>query len=192
MRKRSGRTLMEMLVVALLLGVVMGGLSQMAVSLNKINVFSTSMPTVQDDANRIVNLIANDVRSAPLCTTSSGGKVQDSVIDTASSNALTIYTSDAGATRRYSLTSTTFGVSDNGAAAWLTIPNVSSLAIQYCTITDSSYNLATLPADSSWSTSVTGSDRLKIAAIKVSATVTRNGLVGTYSAVVRLRNSPKR
>ncbi len=192
MVKRRAVTLIELLVVALLLGVVMAGIGQSAISLNKANVFNTAMPVVQDDANRIVNAIATDLRAAPLCTATTGC-VTDSAISEATQTAITLYKTAAGVTTRYALSGTKLERFDNGSATpTVTIQDVPNFSIQYVINPDSSYNRLAQPASGDWVNTVTGADRLKISVVRISASVTRNGLAGTYSTTIRLRNSPKR
>ncbi len=191
MNKRSGISLIEALVTCLLLGVVMGGMFQLVVSVNKANTFTVTMPVVQDEATRIVNLIASDLATAPLCTASSGCTT-DSAIHSAAASSVSMYTAASGARRTYTL--------ENGAlkrfigtatTADLTVNDVSAFALKYCSSTD--YNMATIPAVSGWPTSITsGANTKQINAISISLTINQGGLKGEYSTIVRLRNSPKK
>lgn len=190
--KRSGVTLIELLVACVILGFVGAGFMQLSSSVNKANGFSTTMPNVQEDAIRVVNLIAADVRRAPLCSASSGC-VTDAALHTGTANSLTVYTTSAGAQRTFSLNSGSFqAVNGSSSTAATTIPDVNSLSFSYCVNSGLSYNMTSSPDSATWVSSVSGSDLKGLIAVRVTATVSRGGLTGNYSTVVRLRNSPKK
>jgi Tfp pilus assembly protein PilW len=179
--------LIEAMVVGVIISVLMGGLIQLAFSMNKANQVVTGMPSVQDDAVRIVNVIAADVKNAVLCSGGSG--LADSAVHEAGSSKIGVYRAVDG--KRYTFQFTDGKVVrlvDNGTTPDWSVSGVTGFSLKYGT--SSTYNVATLPA--SWATSVTGDTRKQIAAVEITATVMRGGLTGTYTTIVRLRNSPKR
>lgn len=190
MRRQAGVSMIESLVTLLVAGVVMGGLVQVAVSVNKTNTLTVSIPAAQDEAARVVNLLADEVRNAQTCG-ATVGCVKDAAIGMATSKEITFYRDATGASRRYR--------QENGELRRFTgtattpdrvIPNVTNLDLRYFTST--TYNAASHGTPESWGGLITGSSLPQIAAIRIEATVRVGGQNATYSTVVRLRNSPKK
>jgi hypothetical protein len=168
----------------------MGGLVQVAVSVNKTNTLTVNIPAAQDEAARVVNLLADEIRNAQICT-ASVGCVANSAIGMATAKEITFYRDSTGAARRYR--------QENGELRRFTgtsttpdrvIPNVTNLDLKYFLST--SYNAASHGTPESWGGLVTGSTLAQIAAVRIEATVRVGGQNATYSTVVRLRNSPKK
>ena len=190
--KRKGLTLIELMVAIAILGFVAAGFMQMSTSIQRANAFSTAMPTVQEDAIRVVNLIAADVRRAPLCTASSGC-TQDAAVHSGTNSSITVYSNSSGAQRLFSRSGNTFQVVNGTSSPATTILDVTGLEFSYCVNSGLQYNMTSSPDSATWVTSLSGSNDLKgLIAVKITATVSRNGLTGSYSTVVRLRNSPKK
>ncbi len=104
-----------------------------------------------------------------------------------------VYSSANRTRRSYEIKNGNFEVEgDRSNSALDAVADVSTLKFRYFKSADLAYNKTDTPDDASWVSSVTGSDLKSITAVKVTATVTRGGLSGTYTTIVRMRNSPKK
>lgn len=190
MKNRKAFSLIEALVTMLVLGIVMGGLLQLAVSVNRTNTATVSNPVAQDEAVRVVNLLANEIRNSRMCTATTGC-VKDSAVATAAGKEIMIYTSSAGAKRRYLLEDDSLKrFTGDATSPDQVIPNVVNLDLKYTLST--SYNATTLADISGWGSLYTAASLPQIIAARVEATVKVGGRMATYSTIVRLRNSPKK
>ena len=149
---------------------------------------ATGLPSVQEDAVRLVTMVADNLKNAPDCTATSGCNT-NSVFSSVAASSMVIYTAASGTTRTYRLQSGSFQrIQGNAGTPDLTIPNVTSLTLNYFTSSTGAYNVSTGP--NSWSGTIATANLKNIAAVRISVTITRGGLVGKYTTDVRLRNSP--
>lgn len=190
MNKLRGLSLIELLVTVAILAILSSVAFQGFLSLGAAQKTATNLPPVQEDALRLVTLVADDVKDAVLCTATTGCTT-DSAVHSAAANSMAVYMASSGTIRTFKLTGTDFQrLEGSSTTASLTIPNVSSLVFKYYTITGATYNSTSSPT--TWSNSVTGAALKEIAGVRITATITRDGLTSTQTTDVRLRNSPKK
>jgi len=191
--RTRGITLTEVMVVGTIGLAVMAGAVQMFISMNTANKFSMNMPQVQSDATEIVKMIAASLREAPLCDATAGCVgTPNAAILTASSTGITIYKTAAGATIQYSLSGGALRKTENSVTTTL-YPATVTLNMSYLYSSGGLYSMTSDPNTQSWQNqAVNASDRINLIAARITATVTRNGLTGSYSTTIRLRNSPKK
>lgn len=161
------------------------GLFQAMVTFYKEQDYSIKNPKIQEDARQMANLLAGAFRRSTLCTGSDSGCTLDSSVSGFTASAVTIYTRPSS-----TLVQTTYDISSGTFRKTVgnTTTNLytgASLAITYYAA--GSYNASTMTATAPGSLSGPS-----LAAVKIQTTITRNGFTGTYSTMVRLRNSPKR
>ena len=192
-RFKRGITLTEVMVVGSIGLAVTAGAIQMFISMNSANKFTMNMPQVQSDATDIVKMIAASLREAPLCDTTAGCVgTADAAVLTASSTGITIYKTAAGATIQYSLSGGALRKTENSVTTTL-YPATVTLNMSYLYSPGALYSMSQDPNTLSWQNqAVNASDRINLIAARITATVTRNGLTGSYSTTIRLRNSPKK
>jgi Tfp pilus assembly protein PilW len=141
------------------------------------------------DARNPLDMIGDHVRMAAMCDSTQGCVgTNNSVIDAASANALTYYTSAAGAKAQYHLSGTTL-VRTVGVVNTNALVNVTSLALTY--YKSSTYNNANLTTTTT-ANAPTAAELPLLSAIRITASTTTNGRSIHYSTLVRLRNSPKK
>lgn len=182
---KRGATLIELIVGILIVALLSVALLQAFVSLWNEQAFGLRYPSVQEDARQMANILGGAFRRATLCTSSDSGCTLDAAISGASSSGVTIYTRPSSA-----LVLTSYGVTNgvfwkNSSGVTTNLFTGANLAITY--YTSPSYNSsAMVPYFPN------ASQTPSLAAVRIQTTITRYGITGTYSTIVRLRNSPKR
>lgn len=190
MKRVRGMSLIELLVTVAILAILSSIAFQGFLSLGSAQKTATNLPPVQEDALRLVTIIADDVKDAVLCTATSGCTT-DSAVHSAAANSMVVYVAAAGTQRTFKLTGTEFQrLEGSSTTPSLSIPDVTALVFKYYTITGATYNSTSNPT--TWSNSVTGATLKEIAGVRVTATITRGGLTSTQTTDIRLRNSPKK
>lgn len=178
-------TLVEMLVGLGVATVVMAALFPSFLNLWRMQQTSFGMPGVQDDAREAAITVAQALRSATLCTSNDGaGCTLNAAAESASSNGVTVYRRNDDGTLSeivYSTSSGNLTAQSSGPATTL-YPNA-TLALTF-------YGSATYNSSSLSPYTPTNATLTNLAAVGIVATVARNGLTGTYSTLIRLRNSP--
>jgi hypothetical protein len=179
---RRGATLLEVLVVAVLGSVIMGGLLQAVIGLWNSYGFTTGVAAAQRDATEIASQIAAEVRKAAPCVPKSGcGGTRGLVVTFASSTRIGFYSTPSGSTTQY------FSQNGNVYRESGGLTNVmeenAGISLQY--YQSSSYNV-----DGLATFTPTAQSYANVVAVQITATVTRNGVTGSDTALVRLRNGP--
>jgi hypothetical protein len=180
-------TMMEPLTTILVLGIVSSFGLQAIITFTNAQTTATSMPSVQEDAVRLVTMVADEIKEAPVCTALTGCQYK-SALDSASNTSVVVYRDVNGTAKRtFRLQNGTFERLDNGTMN-LQIPNVTTFTINYYVNSTGSYNNSA--GMNSWGTAVSTADLKNVCGCRITATVTRNGIAGTYTTDFRLRNSP--
>jgi prepilin-type N-terminal cleavage/methylation domain-containing protein len=189
--KRRGMTLVELAVVVVIIGIITTGLLTVWMSMSGIQSFTTTMPPVQETAQRMTMDVAAAFRKATLATSADTTCTLNAAVESASSTAVTIYSGSNG-----SITKTTYANSSgnitkatNGGAAAILYAGA-SLAFTYYQSSSSSYHLASTSGLSSYTP--TSSTTKNLVAVQIVGTYTSGGFTATYTTMVRLRNSPLR
>jgi prepilin-type N-terminal cleavage/methylation domain-containing protein len=201
--KRLGVTLIELMVATIVLGLVMSGLLQLVIGIYNAQKAVTNLPDVQWAAEDAVKRIAADLRRAPLCNVASGctesGQIEDAALREAAADSLSVYTQPGGKYHRYAINSGALERTVSGSTPVTTTVTDATvtLALQYMKNAANGsgyyYQSSTDPDSATWVTSLPNASDLKAcAAVKLTASVTRAGYTGSYSTIVRLRNSPKK
>ncbi|MBS1702588.1 MAG: hypothetical protein JST12_13055 [Armatimonadetes bacterium] len=182
---RRGTSLIQVLAAVVIMSVLSAGVFQAVVNLVKEREFSAKNPTIQEDARQMANLLAGAFRRSSLCTSSDSGCTLNSAVSSFSASGVTIYTrpSSTLVQTAYGITNGSFTKTVGGTST--TLYTDASLNITY--YSSNSYNATSMTATAPGSLSGPN-----LVAVKIQATITRSGFVGTYSTIVRLRNSPKR
>ena len=181
---RRGYTLIELLTALVILGVLLAGLLQVITSMESANTFTSRMPTVQQDAVDVVRKLAESLRGATICTSGDSGCSLNAAMEAPSGSAITIYRRASNGTLSlvtYRIQNGNFERVVNSAATTL-VENASLSLVYY---RSDGYNSNSLDVSDD-----PGSELSAIIAVGITATVTRNGLTGTYTTLIRLRNSP--
>lgn len=188
-------TLIEILVSGVILGVLLTLFITLFGSMFKAQAFTSTMPSVQADTADTLNALAQALRRAPICESSAGCTgLSGSAFDVASANTFTLYRTAAGPADQFTVvngrlrtsSTVTQGSGLTGSSGTLT------LSFAYLTNAGGAYLATGDPAAATWVTSVTGAARANISAVRITVQHGGGGLVGTYSTIVRLRNSPKK
>jgi hypothetical protein len=144
------------------------------------------MPAVQNDARQLALTIAGALRRATLCTASDSGCVVDAAAESASTSGVTVYRRETNG----SLTKLAYGVS--GGNAQVTTGATTSILATGGSMTLTFYQGSTYHSSSLTTFTPDNTTIKQLIAVAITTSVTRNGLSGSYSTLVRLRNSPKK
>lgn len=167
--------MMQLIVGTIITLVVSGGIYQAMSSGWNLHKFSINMPWVQEDARRTAIRLANSLRRASQCISLDQGCTVDAVVENATPTGITTY----GRSKTGVLTKTIYSSTTD------TDGNSSGYTLSYYQA--SAYHSGSLTPYTPSSTTTK-----QMCAVGITATVTRDGLTGTYTTLVRLRNSPKK
>lgn len=146
---------------------------------------------VDAQARLAINTLSDAVADAYSCQTQSA-PAQYSAIQAATSNSISCYTGSAGSYSKYWFDSANKQLKKTTSASVTTIMarNMTALTLVYYK-TSGSYN----DTAANWTTTTnpnapTNAELRLIGAVKITATVTVNGMTRQFSTLVRMRNSP--
>lgn len=168
-------TLFEVLVSAIVSAIVLAVFVPRFTAIYAVDNFILQSPPVFSNATDMVNFLARDLRRAAL--------VNSAPITSATASTITIYTDTSGDTITYDITGGYFRKTITGGTA-INLFSTATLALTY--YESANYNDPGLTAY----TPTSLSDFQQLVAVKITGTITRNGYVGSYVTLVRLRNSP--
>ena len=172
---RRAVTLIEVLISGLISAIVLAVFVPQFTSLYAVNNFILQSPPVFSNATDMVNLVARDLRRSAL--------VNNAPITSGAASAVTIYTDTSGDTITYDVSGGYFRKTITGGTA-INLFSTATLTLTY--YESATYNSSGLAAYAPASLS----DFQQLVAVKILGTVTRNAYVGSYTTLVRLRNSP--
>jgi prepilin-type N-terminal cleavage/methylation domain-containing protein len=184
--KRRGLTFIELTVALALLTIVLSGLFTIFVSISGVQKFTSTMPTVQDYAQKMTLDVAGAIRKATLATSLDSTCTKDAAVESATSTALTVYTGTTGSITKVTYANSGANVNKSD-SLWY---SNASLSFTYYQSSTSAYHLASGSGLTAYTPS--SSTTKNLVAVKVTGTYTSNGLTATYSTMVRLRNGPLR
>lgn len=167
---------MELLLAALISTVLLLVAIPAFTSIYQASSFCMYSPPVQESATAMVGLIARDLRMAPT--------VNGAEITAATATSITIYTGSSGTTETYSVSNSNFQITAGGHTT--TIASNAVMNIVY--FKSSSYNSSGLTSY----VPKTLADFQSLVAVKIAGKVANNGYAGTYTTMVRLRNTPSK
>lgn len=184
MKSGRGATLIETMVTLMVGAVVAAALFQ------GIGVLAFGWGTATDANNNTARVrttldeLADHARNAATCGSSSSG-VQNSVLDSATSNSFTYYVDNSCTKVKYYLSGTSILRSDSGKITTLAT-GVTKLNFTYYKAT--TYNTA-------WTTTTnpsapTTAELPYVCGILIDATCTTNGVSNEFTTTVRMRNAP--
>ncbi len=168
-------TLMEVLVSALISTIVLAVFVPQFTSLYAVNNFVLQSPPVFSEATDMVNLVARDLRRSAL--------VNNAPITSATASAISIYTDTSGDTITYDISGGHFREAVNGGPA-VDLFSTATLDLTY--YQSATHDNSALTAY----TPVSLSDFQQLVAVKIKGRITRHSYDGSYTTLVRLRNSP--
>ncbi|RYG24871.1 hypothetical protein EON82_09180 [bacterium] len=184
--RRRGVTLIQLLVGTVLGTVVLGGVLVGFMALWNMQKMGLQMPAVQQDARQLALTIASSLRRATLCTSSDSSCVVDAAAESASSSGITAYRRNTNGSLSklvYSVSSGNVQVVDAGSTSILAAGG--SLTLTF-------YQAATYHSNSLTTYTPDNTTIKQLIAVGITTSVSRNGLSGSYTTTVRLRNSPKK
>ena len=186
-RLRSGRTLIEALIAALLSLFVGSALLML------IQSTMTARTTVLDgnaamrDTRDCLDALENGIRNAQMVGTSG-------VFSAATGSSITCYTNQAGTTTtRYWLDTTTTPYAFKQTVAGVTtvlLTDVQSITFTYYVNSSTNYTSAGPWNTSASASAPTAAEIPNIGAVSISVSITNGGVSRTLTTLVRLRNSP--
>lgn len=182
MRKR-GWALIEVLVGVIVLGIVMAALFQIYLNIWDSNNYSTGLSETQNDAQQIATTLANAFRSAVQCTSTDSGCTVGANTQSETSSSCTIYSRNSSGTlvqTNYAVNSGNFQTTIGSGTPTTVYPGATLTLTYY---TSSTYNTNTLT-----SFMPTTSTASTLCAVGILTSVTINGVTGTYTTFVGLRN----
>jgi type II secretory pathway pseudopilin PulG len=192
MIRRRGFTLVEVLVYGIILMIASGTVISVMLSLGKTQSEATAYPTAQSQAQDALTSVAAYLRRAPLCDQTLGcSGVLDSAVSKATSNALTIYTSATGGTASFTTSNGALLRAESSGTATI-VPDSLTMRYQYMLSSERSYTFTANAEAYTWLDSLSNAEMPSLVAVKITATIVRDGLTSTQSSIVRLRNSPKK
>lgn len=166
-------------------GFVMAAILPAMMTLWRMQKFSVSMPGVQADAQGMALRMADALRGATLCTSTDTGCTLDAPAENATATGITVYRRNDNGTlseQTYSVVSGEFRLVKGG---------VTTTFCRDAAMTLTFYGSATYNSSSLSTFSPTNATLKTLTAVGIATTVTRDGLTGSYSTLIRLRNSPK-
>jgi hypothetical protein len=177
-------TLMEGLVATFVLSILMIGVLQVMVGVYNDQIFSIGMPTVQENSRQMAITLANALRGATLCASTDTGCTLNAAVTNATASTITIYTrpSSAIVQTTYGLTGGSFFSKVGSASAVDLYPGATFTLTYY---TSSGYHNTSLKTYSPTNTTT-----INLIAVGITTSVVDNGITGSYTTLVRLRNSP--
>jgi type II secretory pathway pseudopilin PulG len=189
---RRGFTLVEVLVYGVVLAVASSSLMYLMITLVKTQTQTTAIPTAQAQAQDAIAGIAAFLRRAPLCAAESGCTgVVDSAFKTADPTTVTVYSSPQGDTVTFSNTGGALVRTSGGTSVDL-IGDSLTLKLEYLLSPELTYTMASQDTYTWLNTVTTAANMKAIVAVKITATVERDGATSVQTSIVRLRNSPKK
>ena len=184
--RRRGITLIELLVSTAVGLVLMGGVLVGFTTLWNMQKMGLQMPAIQEDARQLALTLAGSLRRATLCTSSDSGCVVDAAAESATSSGVTVYYRGTNG----SLSKLVYAVS--GGNAQLTSGGSTSVLASGGSFTLTFYQGATYHSSRLTTFTPDNTTIKQLIAVGITTSVTRNGMSGSYSTLVRLRNSPKK
>jgi hypothetical protein len=179
-------SLIQLLLAGVISTVVLGGILVGFMTLWNMQKLGLQMPAVQQDARQLALTLASSLRRATLCTSSDTGCTIDAAAESATSTGITVYRRNSDG----SLSKLAYGIS-NGVAQVTTGSTTNNLALG-SSITLTFYQSPTYHSSSLTTYTPDNTTIKQLIAVGITTSVTRNGLSGSYSTLVRLRNSPKK
>jgi hypothetical protein len=182
--KRRALTMVELVVTVAVMSILMGGLLSAFSAIAGVQTFTTTMPTVQDTAQRMTRDVAAAFRKATLATSADSGCTLNAAVENVSSSAATIYSGSNG-----SIVKTTYAnsgsdvVKSTGASPATVWYANASLSFTYYTSATYHGSAITAYTPSSGTTP-------QLIAVGITGTYTSGGITASYSTLVRLRNGP--
>jgi hypothetical protein len=190
MRQRGYSLIQAMLYVAVC-GVLLGAVAPAFVTLHEVSVSTGSDWGDAFQLRQFASNLGTRIRSAVPCDVTAGCTGLDfASVELAEADRVRFYITNAGATREIKSVPGVGVTLTEGGKTQTIIPGAAA-TFRYVVSPTNSYNLAGDPyTEAFWSNSVTGSNRLQVAAVAVDVTRTEGGTTLRQSTWVRLRNSP--
>lgn len=182
--KCRGHNLVELLVVLLITGILLAGFQQVFMSMATSSKFTTEMPTIQQGATDAVRILADSLRGATSCIDGDASCTLGAVLESPAADGVTVYRRAAGGALEKHVFAVVGGdlvrtVSGNT----VTVVKDATLSMVY--YRSDSYNSSSLTVSGTPS-----SELPNLIAVRITASVSRNGLGSTNTTLIRLRNSP--
>jgi hypothetical protein len=182
--KRRGMSLIEVSVAGTVIVILMTGLLSIFTSISAIQKFTSTMPTVQDSAQRLTLDMAGAIRKATLATSADTNCTLNAALEGTSADSITVYSGSNG-----SVSKTTYANSGSNVVKTIgaTPPVIwyanASLAFTY-------YRSSTYHGSQLTTFTPTSTTTPEVIAVGITGTYSSGGLTATYSTIVRLRNGP--